>query len=230
MKNHIKPSSIKGFYMPKNDLTVKATTKKVKFLGTQSFINAETGEVVEMQVTDIEERDFNFTKVWMKSVVQTMELIGNKKTAVCFWIIDHLNRDNEICLNYRQIAEQTDASYRTVATTMQILQDVNFLRKVGTAYRVNPDIIFKGSHGARMAILQDYHSEPRKGMTDAEKLASLKRSADRLNAEIARLESVLMAEDAVIDAEIEGQLAFNEEGDIVEEAKVKPHRRKKSKG
>ena len=47
---------------PKN-LIEQRTSKKVKFLGTQSFINAATGEIVEMSVTDIEERDFNFVAV-----------------------------------------------------------------------------------------------------------------------------------------------------------------------
>ena len=53
--------------------------KKVKFSGTQKFIKQDTGEIVEMNVTEIEERDANFHKVWLGHVIQSLDLIGNKK-------------------------------------------------------------------------------------------------------------------------------------------------------
>ena len=84
-----------------SNLPQKTTSKKVKYKGVQSFINASTGEVQEFVVTDIEDRDFNFTKVWMRNFVNQLEIIGNQKTKICFWIIDNLNKENEIAMTYR---------------------------------------------------------------------------------------------------------------------------------
>ena len=41
------------------------TRKKVKVVGTETYINQKTGELQEMQVIDIEERDANFHKLWL---------------------------------------------------------------------------------------------------------------------------------------------------------------------
>ena len=201
--------------MKNSVMTQQTTTKKVKYKGVEDFVNVNTGEVIPMHVTDIEERDFNFSKVWMRNFIATLELVGNQKTKLCFWIIDHLNRENEITLNYRQIADATNISYQTVSITMKILQDVDFMRKVGTAYRVNPDIIFKGSRGARMAVLQDYHAAPQRKLSNDEKIAQLKESIKLMQEKI----NVLEAEEGIIDAEIDPQLSFNDDMEIIERAR-----------
>jgi hypothetical protein len=36
------------------------TTKKVKVIGTQQYINSNTGETEDFSVVSVEERDFNF--------------------------------------------------------------------------------------------------------------------------------------------------------------------------
>ena len=47
------------------------TRKKVKVVGTETYINQKTGELQEMQVIDIEERDANFSQAmaWTHSSV-----------------------------------------------------------------------------------------------------------------------------------------------------------------
>ncbi len=187
------------------------TSKKVKFHGTQSYINANTGELIEMQVTDIEERDFNFAKIWMRNFISTLDLVGNQKTKFCFWLIDNLDRENKIAMSYRQMVDQISngsgtISLGTVRDTMKILLDADFLRKVGTAYMVNPDIVFKGSHGARLNLLQQYHEAPVIKMTDAEKISCLKESIRQLQDQLQRLEHT--NDNNVIDAEVDGQLTM----------------------
>ena len=51
------------------------TEKKVKVQGTKRFIDYETGEVHDMEVTEFEDRDFNFTKIWFKNFISTLELV-----------------------------------------------------------------------------------------------------------------------------------------------------------
>ena len=133
------------------------TQKKMKVVGTQQFINVQTGEVEDFQVTSIEERDFNFHKVWMKNFINTLDLVGNQKTKLCFWIIDNLDKENQLCMTYRQISEKTNISLETVRITMKLLLEADFLRKVNVGcYVVNPDILYKGSRSGRLNVLNTY--------------------------------------------------------------------------
>lgn len=132
------------------------TARKVKVVGTQEYLSSD-GELVTMQVTNIEERDFNFTKIWMKNFIATLDLIGNKKSKVAYWIIDNLNRDNQIIMTQRQLAKQIGVSYPVVNETIKALQDANFLKQKSIGvYIINPDIVFKGTRNGRINILNVY--------------------------------------------------------------------------
>lgn len=159
----------------------QTTSKKVKFVGTQQFINAETGELQEMQVTSIEDRDFNFSKIWMRNFIATLDIVGNQKTKLCFWIIDSVDKNNVLIGTYRDIAEITGLSLDTVSRTMKILLDADFLRKKQNGvYIINPDIVFKGTRQARMNVLNQYSTAERVAMTDEEKLSNLIESIEEL--------------------------------------------------
>lgn len=164
------------------------TNKKVKFIGKETYINANTGELQEMQVTSVEERDFNFHKVWMKSFIATLDIVGNQKTKLCFWIIDNLNKENQLCYTYRQIADKTGISLDTVRITMRILLDADFLRKRNQGvYIVNPDIIFKGTRNGRMNILTQYNEAEHIKLSQGEKIENIKHSIEILQKELDKL-------------------------------------------
>ena len=135
------------------------TRKKVKVIGTESYINQKTGEINEMQVINIEERDANFHKLWLTHILTSIDLIGNQKTKLAFWILDNLDSENQLIMTQRKIAEKSKMSYQTVSRTISALVESNFLTKINSgAYRVNPDVIFKGSKSARMNVLLKYHN------------------------------------------------------------------------
>ena len=164
------------------------TNKKVKFIGKETYINANTGELQEMQVTSVEERDFNFHKVWMKSFIATLDIVGNQKTKLCFWIIDNLNKENQLCYTYRQIADKTGISLDTVRITMRILLDADFLRKRNQGvYIVNPDIVFKGTRNGRMNILTQYNEAEHIKLSQGEKIENIKHSIEILQQELDKL-------------------------------------------
>src|SRR5699024_11795486 len=71
------------------------TRKKVKFLGTKEFIDASTGEKETMQVTNIEERDANFHKIWLGHMLESLDMIGNQKIRVAMFIMENINKENE---------------------------------------------------------------------------------------------------------------------------------------
>lgn len=169
----------------------KKTIKKVKYVGVQNYINADTGEVVEMQVTDIEERDFNFNKIFMRNFIVAMNLIGNQKSKLAFWIIDNLKNGNLLTMTYRQISQVTKISLKTVSDTMQILLEADFLRRINIGcYMVNPNISFKGHHSARMNFLHQYYQtekETVKEETDEEHLERILTSIGKLMSSVDKL-------------------------------------------
>lgn len=186
------------------------TTKKVKYIGTEQYINARTGELEEMQVTSIEDRDFNFSKVWMRNFIATLDIVGNQKTKLCFWIIDHVNKQNVLIGTMRSIADESGISLETVRKTMSILLDADFLRRVQNGvYIINPDIVFKGSRTGRMNVLNQYNMSERIEMTDEEKLANLMNSinkllkqANTLEQKIANKNNQVPGQQEIIDTEM----------------------------
>ena len=121
----------------------QTTTKRVKVVGTEEYINTRTGELEQMQVTSIEDRDFNFTKMWMKNFISTLDIVGNQKTRLCFWIIDHVDKENRLIGTYRTIASQSGMSLDTVRITMKLLMDADFMRKAQNGvYVINPNLVF----------------------------------------------------------------------------------------
>ena len=169
------------------------TQKKTKVVGTQQFINVNTGEVEDFQVTSVEERDFNFHKVWMKNFINTLEIVGNQKTKLCFWIIDNLNKENQLCMTYRQIAEKANMSLDTVRVTMKLLLEADFLRRINMGcYVVNPDILFKGTRNGRLNVLTiqndaEKQKQSEYEMSTDEKIESLQNTINDLNEVLKRL-------------------------------------------
>lgn len=166
------------------------TTKKVKYQGKLDLINPATGELIETEVMSIEERDFNFTKVWMRNFISTLELVGNQKTKLAYWIIDNINKENQLTMNYRQIANASGMCLDTVATTMKILLDANFIRRQNQGcYIVNPEILYKGTSSGRLNILNMYEESEQIPMTPQQKIDRLKFSISKMQKEIEKLES-----------------------------------------
>lgn len=157
------------------------TSKKVKVIGTQQYINASTGELESMQVTSIEEKDFNFSKVWMRDFINTLDIVGNQKTKVCYWIIDHIDRNNMLIATQRDIAEAVNVSVVTVNTTIKALMDADFMRKAQSGvYIINPDIVFKGDREKRLNVLNQYDNAEHVPLSDEEKLDNINRSIQTL--------------------------------------------------
>lgn len=145
------------------------TTKKQKFVGTKELVDPNTGEVYPMQLNVLEERDFNFTKVWMQHLVNSLDSISNQKLRLAFWIIDHLDKENQLIMTQRAISDATKMSLQTVNRTLKALCEGSpaFLQKINSgAYRVNPDVLYKGSHSNRMGILYEYHNVDQKKNID----------------------------------------------------------------
>lgn len=136
---------------------MRRTTKKTKVIGTETYINESTGELKEMQVITVEDRDFNFEKLWLSNILDAIEDLGNQKIKLAFWIISRRNSDNLFIMTQREIAKQTGMALQTVNDTLKILTENDILRKVQIGvYQVNPKVIFKGSRCNRLNVLIEY--------------------------------------------------------------------------
>lgn len=139
---------------------MNTTTKKTKIIGTENYINQSTGEILEMNVIEIEERDSNFHKLWLGHILQTLDLIGNQKIKVVSYILENINSENIFFSTQREIAEKIDVSPTTVNVTIKVLVDNDFMALVQEGvYRINPNVLFKGSKNRRMNILLKYFDE-----------------------------------------------------------------------
>jgi len=133
------------------------TRKSVKVIGTETYIKQDTGEICEMNVVKIEERDANFHKLWLGHIIQAMDIIGNQKIKVLNFILNNLDRENQLIMTQRKVSERSGVSIATVTDTMKSLQNADFLVKINSgAYKVNPDVLFKGGKGDRLRVLFDY--------------------------------------------------------------------------
>lgn len=164
----------------------------------------------------------------MRNFIATLDLVGNQKTKLAFWIIDNVNKENQLIATFRSMSEATGMSLETVRKTMSILQGADFLRKLGNGvYVINPDIVFKGTRNARINILNTYkelgYEEPK--VSDEQKISNLQHSIEVLQDQL----NQLLSNRAVVDAEINGQMTFNEAGEIFETATLieKPKRGRK---
>lgn len=139
----------------------KRTSKKTKVIGTETYINQQTGEIQEMEVIDIQEStDANFHKIWIAHIINALDLIGGKKVKVLNYLLDSMNKENLIVGTQRAIAEKSDTSTFTVSQTMRALQDADIIAQVQAGvYRLNPNVIFKGYRSSRMNVLYKYSSE-----------------------------------------------------------------------
>src|SRR5699024_12482846 len=106
---------------------------------------------------NIELRDAHFNNIWLGHISESFHMIGKQKIRVSMFILANINKENELIMTYRAIAEKTNTSLQTVSETMKALQESNLLSTIRNGYyRVNPDVIFKGGRNDRMNVLLRY--------------------------------------------------------------------------
>ena len=162
----------------------KRTKIKYKQVGTQEYINKDTGELVSLKVESTERRDFNFHKVWLNQLTDSLDGILNQKTKVAFWILN-LNRENQLVYTQNQIASNVNVSIQTVNLTVREMMKADLIRKSNGAYIVNPDIVFKGTINAREKVWLKYvegeaYNSAEKARDDKTRLSTVQKQIEKL--------------------------------------------------
>ena len=103
----------------------KTTSKKQKFVRSKTFVDAETGEAIPFMEVSVEDRDFNFHKVWLQHMINALDSVSNQKLRLAFWIIDNLNRDNQLVMTQRKIAEKSGKNILLISSSRISVSPMN---------------------------------------------------------------------------------------------------------
>ena len=131
----------------------------------ETWVNQDTGEVRQVVPTEIKAVDKGFDKVWLGMILAVLGLFGNKRIDVVRYIIENRSRtENTITVSQKKISEDTGVSIQTVNQTIKQLENADFLHRIVPGhYRINPAVIWRGSHMGRMAIMAKFSEEKASG-------------------------------------------------------------------
>lgn len=136
----------------------KSTSTKQTRIGKAKYTNNRTGEVEEFNVIEEYDQDFNFEKIWLTHLLDSLNVLGGAKIKVLKYLLSNKNSDNQIIGTQRKIAEDVGVSVPVVNQTISSLVKANALKKVSSGVlMLNPEFMFKGKHQKRMSILLRYH-------------------------------------------------------------------------
>lgn len=144
------------------------------FKGTRRLQDLETGEVLDTQLVEKTVGDVGFHKVWLHEILDLVDEIGNSKMVVLMWLLKNADAQNRIFATGKEIAQGSGTSERTVAALLSKLREADVITKVRhSVWRLNPDVIFKGDHNRRMAVLIRYKDETQADLFDAPAVAPM---------------------------------------------------------
>lgn len=134
-------------------------TKKVIKFDTRSYVDQETGEVIEVQQI-ARSGDSDFHKIWLSHILDAVDEVGNKKMKILMYLMSNIDYQNRYVGTYQMIADEVGCHKKTVGELMKTLLEQNIIsRPQQGVVRVSPDIIFKGSKQKRMNVLLKYGEE-----------------------------------------------------------------------
>lgn len=162
------------------DLKMSAkTSRKLKTVGTETYINISTGEVHEMNVVEIEDKDANFLKLWVSSILAAVDELSNQRLKVVFWLVEKAGKNrNIITKTTRELSDEIGVSKTTIVETLKILERHDILRRKTGVIFMSPDVVYKGSRNGRLEVLTRYRQLPK--VTDLSESSSEKKAAKLL--------------------------------------------------
>lgn len=130
------------------------------FKGTRRLIDSETGEIIEAQTIVKTSGDAGFHKIWLHHILDAVDEVGNAKMRVLMWLLSKANAQNQIMATKDEIAAATKVSRATVTRLLSALKAAEIVVETRrSVWRLNPDVVFKGDHNKRMAVLIKYQDE-----------------------------------------------------------------------
>ena len=131
-----------------------------RFEGQHRLVDTTTGEVIDAQVVVKTSGDRGFHKIWLHEILELVDEVGNAKMRVLMWLLSKADAQNQVWATHQEIASACDSSTKTVQRLMSALLAANVITETRrSVWRLNPDVIFKGDHNKRMAVLVKYRDD-----------------------------------------------------------------------
>lgn len=135
----------------------KTVSSKITRVGKAEYLNQKTGEIEQFNVIEEHDQDFNFQKIWLGHLLESLDVLGNAKIKVLNYLLANKNSENQVIGTQRAIALDVGVSVPVVNETIKKLKDVNAIKQISSGVlMLNPEIVFNGKHSKRMNILLKY--------------------------------------------------------------------------
>ena len=133
-----------------------------------------------------------FEITYTAELFNIMKELGNKKIEVLSYILDHKDGNNSLNMTNVQLAKTVGVARQTVVDTMKVLQDADLLKRNNSVIQISPRLMVKGNQLREAWLMRKYEE------IDVTKDASDKNA---------------------IDATLDDQYTFTEDGTIVQTAR-----------
>jgi DNA-binding transcriptional ArsR family regulator len=141
---------------------------KTLFRGEREYIDKATGEVFPAQlIARSVEGDAGFDKIWLGTILELVDEVGNAKMRVLLWLLQNRDAKNIVRATKDEIAEATGTSRTSVFRLLSALKSANVISEVRrSVWRLNPDVIWKGASHTRMSVMIQYRDERAEAQRD----------------------------------------------------------------
>lgn len=98
----------------------------------------------------------HFWKCYMKDFLKVMKSLSYKQFEIFIYILENVKPSTNLFIaTPRKIEKNTKCCRQTVAKTMKILQEQDFIRKIQTGvWIINPDILIKGNDSKQKSCVK----------------------------------------------------------------------------
>ncbi|HDJ5793193.1 TPA: replication/maintenance protein RepL [Staphylococcus aureus] len=127
------------------------------YKGKETYVNQETGEVLEVDKIYRQQVQGNFVKAYIKGLVMMLDVVGGSKLKVVNYLLDNLRlSDNKLIATTREIADNTKTSPTTVTDTLKTLEKGNVIKRRTGVIMLNPEILLRGDDNKHRHLLVEF--------------------------------------------------------------------------
>lgn len=164
------------------------------------WVNTRTGEQRVMQnVEKVYYGQRQFWKLYMQDFLAVLGIFESKQLEVVCYIMENTDPSTNLFIGtMTNIAREIGVSPTTVNNAIQRLKGANFMvvTETPSVYRVNPDIMVKGSEAKKRGLVITYTEDKNRALPE---------DSDVERAELAREAGESEKEVIIVEAEVSGE-------------------------
>jgi len=127
------------------------------YRGKEKWINANTGEQIEVDKTVKKAGRQGFMITYLSSIVRLIDTLGNKKMEVVKYILDNMElSNNTLIATQKEIAKKCQVSRPTVSKTLKLLDEANIIQKRVGSIILHPKLAHRGSEEKEKYLLTKF--------------------------------------------------------------------------